>query len=250
MATGKAFETDPTRALELLWAPRDRPRRGPKPGLDLDRIVQAAIAVADREDLQALSMRRVAAELGVGTASLYTYVPGRDELIALMLDTVAGYSTLPHTMPGNWRAKLEAWAREDWAEFHRHPWVPYVVSGRLVPGPNALAWYDSALRVLGDTGLSEAEKAAVIDTIDGYVRGLAWASANSIRAERTTGVSDAIWDARRAAAMAKLVDFERYPALARALVAGVSPGSTDTFEIGLQRVLDGIEALIVERQPP
>lgn len=250
MATGNISVADPTRALELLWAARGRRRRGPKPGLDLDRIVHAAIAVADREDLPALSMRRVAEQLGVGTASLYTYVPGRYELIALMLDTIAGYSTLPHTMPGNWRARFEAWAREDWAEFHRHPWVPQVVSGRVIPGPNLLAWYDSALRVLADTGLSETEKVAVIATIDGYVRGLAWSSADSIRAERTSGVSDVAWGARRDAVMEKLVDFERYPALVRALVTGAAPGPTDAFEIGLQLVLDGVEALIVERQRP
>ncbi|MCI2418865.1 TetR/AcrR family transcriptional regulator [Saccharopolyspora sp. K220] len=235
-------ETDPSRALALLWGVRDRPRRGPRPALDVDRIVRAAIDIADREGVTALSMRRVATELGVGTASLYTYVPGRAELIALMLDAVAGYSSLPHTLPGDWRAKFQTWAREDWAEFHRHPWVLQVVSGRVLPGPNLLAWYDSTLRVLAETGLSEQEKLAVIETLDGFVRGTAWTSVDR-------GAGDTAWAAKRDEALAELVNFDDYPALARALLAGADPSAAETFELGLQRVLDGIATLIDARAP-
>lgn len=239
---------DPRRTLALLWgsAP-ERRRPGPKPGLDRERIVRAGIEIADREGVAALTMRRVAAELAVGTASLYTYVPARQELVALMLDSVAGNSSLPHTFPGDWREKFEAWAHEDWAEYHRHPWVLQLTAGRVLPGPNLLAWYDSALRVLADTGLSEPEKVAAIETLDSYLRGLAWSSVEEASAEAAGGLSTETWNAQRASAMASLVDFSRYPALTRMLQAGVLPYGTDTFELGLRHVLDGIARLIDEK---
>lgn len=243
--TTESAGSDPTRGLELLWGAATGPRRGPKPGLDLARIVRAAMDVADHDGLQAVSMRRVATELDVGTATLYTYVPGRTELLALMLDTVAGYSTLPHTFPGDWRARFEAWAHEDWEIFSRHPWTVELVSNRLLPGPNMFAWQDSALRVLADTGLSEAEKVASIQTLDSYVRGTVWSTAEvGDRAGEGADVSDADWLARRNVALAKLVDFSRYPALLQALGAGVDLQGAQTFELGLARILDGIEALI------
>ena len=87
---------DVSRSLELLWGLGERPSRGPKPGLTLDRIVTAAVAVADAEGLGALSMRRVATDLGVGTMSLYRYVPGKAELLDLMLDKVAEFDADAH----------------------------------------------------------------------------------------------------------------------------------------------------------
>lgn len=241
---------DPRRTVALLWGAPARTRPGPKPALDLDRIVRTAIEIADRDGVSALVMRRVAAELGVGTASLYTYVPRRQDLIALMLDEVAGYGSLPHTFPGGWRDQLEAWAKEDWAAYHEHPWMVQVATDRMLPGPNLLTWYDSALTVLADTGLTELEKVAAIETVDGFLRGMAWASAGSDALERNTELTDEDWEARRTSAMAELVDFTRFPALLRSLQAGVVPRAKDTFELGLQRVLDGIEALVDSRRPP
>jgi AcrR family transcriptional regulator len=81
---------DPKRTMALLWGIGKKPTRGPKPGLSVGRIVSAAVEVADAEGLGALSMRRVADRLGIGTMSLYTYVPGKAELIDVMLDTVLG----------------------------------------------------------------------------------------------------------------------------------------------------------------
>jgi len=99
--------------MALLWrtpAPAGT-RRGPKAGLDVDRIVAAAVAVADSEGLAALSMRRVAAELGVGAMTLYTHVPGKGELVDLMLDSVLGELYVDDAPTGNWRSRLEAVAR-------------------------------------------------------------------------------------------------------------------------------------------
>lgn len=228
------------RALELLWKDARRPARGPRRGLTADRIVAAAIEVVEAEGLAALSMRRVAQQLGVGTASLYTYLPGKAELEALMLDAVTLDSALPHERPGDWRAKVEAWARSDWEGYRKHPWVLRLVSSTPFPGPNTLRWLDSALRALEGTGLTEAEKMAVVESVDVYVRGQARLSLEEreLDAEETRA---------RDNILAELVDFTQYPALLATIRAGVAPYAADRFEFGLQRLLDGIATLISTR---
>jgi AcrR family transcriptional regulator len=227
------------RALQLLWAGDTRGSRGPARGLSLERIVAAAIEVVERDGVAAMSLRRVAAHLGVGAASIYTYVPGRAELEALMLDAVAIGRVLPHERPGDWRAKLQALAYDDWQEIRQHPWVLELAAGEQAPGPNMLRWLDSALRIFDGTGLGEAEKVSAIETVDAYVRGLA-----RLRREEAGTPEDV---RRRDEALGRLVDFDRYPALQRALAAGVAPYAGDQFDFGLQRLLDGIERLVAAR---
>ncbi|MEV0678804.1 TetR/AcrR family transcriptional regulator [Actinosynnema sp. NPDC050436] len=234
-----------TEALRLLWGEGRRPSRGPQRGLSTDRIVAAAIEVVEAEGLAALSMRRVATALGVGTASLYTYLPGKAELEALMLDAVSVEDTLPNDRPGGWRAKLEAWARADWDGFRAHPWVLQLMADVSAPGPNTLRWLDSALAVLEGTGLTEAEKVAVVESVDAYVRGLARLYVE----DQQSGAGSAEETAERNRVLGELVDFTRYPHLLRALRAGVLPWSGDQFEFGLQRLLDGVEALVESRTP-
>ncbi|MGM1063474.1 TetR/AcrR family transcriptional regulator [Saccharothrix sp. Mg75] len=229
------------RGLELLWKDAERPARGPQRGLTLERIVSTAIELVETEGVAALSMRRVAQDLGVGPASLYTYLPGKAELAALMLDAVAFDETLPHEWPGDWRAKIEGWARSDWEGYRRHPWVLHFVSVVPLPGPNLLRWMDSGLRVFDDTGLGEAEKMAVVESVDAYVRGQARLSLEG----RDPDDGDEV--RARNAALRDLVDFTPYPALVRALQAGVSPYQGQKFEFGLRLLLDGVEALIASR---
>ncbi|GGO49534.1 MULTISPECIES: TetR/AcrR family transcriptional regulator [Streptomyces] len=244
--------TPQERALALLWGRDTRGARGPARGLTLERIVEAAIEVAERDGPAAMSLRRVAAHLGVGVASLYTYVPGRAELEALMLDAVAVGRTLPHELPGDWRAKLTALAHDDWREIRLHPWVLELGVAEQVPGPNMLRWLDSALRIFDGTGLSEAEKLSAIETVDAYVRGLGRLRGPGGRpgsgSPEPGGTDTDAEDTReRDLALGQLVDFDRYPALLRALAAGVMPYSGAPFEFGLQRLLDGIEQLVIRR---
>src|SRR5439155_23227897 len=133
---------DPARSLALLWRTRERASRKGKPDLSVDLIVRAAIDIADASGLGALSMRRVAERLGVGTMSLYTYVPGKAELLDVMLDAVYGEPDRPDAVPGGWRARLERIARENLALYQRHPWLLQVATSRPVLGPNAIAKYD------------------------------------------------------------------------------------------------------------
>ncbi|PRX92400.1 TetR/AcrR family transcriptional regulator [Allonocardiopsis opalescens] len=238
---------DPTRALELLWGNAPRPSRGPRQGLELAGIVRAAIEIADAEGLAALSMRRVAARLGVGTTTLYTYVPGKTELLALMLDAVAADAALPHTVPGDWRAKFTAWAHEDWIGFRRSPWALQVAAVRPLPGPNLMAWYDSALRVLDDTDLDGREKVMVIETVDAYVRGVARTAGDIAEAERRDSIQAAEWFTAQVDFLGRRVDFRRFPHVARSGLVHGLPDADDVFAFGLERMLDGIEAFIRSR---
>ncbi|WP_199432083.1 TetR/AcrR family transcriptional regulator [Qaidamihabitans albus] len=236
---------DLTRAMRLLWRAGTLPRRGPKPTFTVERIVRAAVEIADRDGLAALSMRVVADRVGAGTMSLYTYVPGKAELIALMLDSVDAEGTLPHTVSGLWREKTESWAREDWALYHRHEWM-LDVSTRYPLGPNTIRRYDSALRSLAGTGLPEGEIVAATEVVDSYVRGMARRSVEGLRLERRTGTSEQQWWAGNEPLLEEYVDAEEFPAVRRVWAAGAFASEADSFEFGLQRMLDGIQVRIEE----
>ncbi|MEU0690671.1 TetR/AcrR family transcriptional regulator [Streptomyces uncialis] len=247
MAQAPTGATAQERALELLWRDGRRGTRGPERGLTLTRIVQVAIELVEAEGPAALSMRGVATRLGIGTASLYTYLPGKAELEALMLDAVATGPVLPHEWPGGWRAKLESWAHDDWREIQLHPWVLRLRAAEHAPGPRMLGWLDSALRVFDGTGLTEPEKLAAVESVDAYVRGLARLRLDSGTPPGGAGTPKPEETRRRDDILGRLVDFDRYPALQRALSQGATPYAGDHFDFGLQRLLDGIERLIESR---
>ncbi|SDJ64436.1 TetR/AcrR family transcriptional regulator [Nonomuraea jiangxiensis] len=244
---------DPARSLALLWRTSERASRKGRPELSVDRIVRAAIEVADAEGLAALSMRRVAERLGVGTMSLYTYVPGKPELLDVMLDTVYGETARPQDVPGGWRARLEQIARENWALYRRHPWLLQVAASRPVLGPNFTAKYDYELRAVDGIGLSDVEMDSVITLVGGFVHGAARGAVEAEQAESRTGMTDEQWWSSHAPFLAMISDATRFPTAARvgraageAFNAAYDPGHA--FEFGLQRVLDGVEALVNSRR--
>ncbi|MEU6718202.1 TetR/AcrR family transcriptional regulator [Nonomuraea sp. NPDC046802] len=244
---------DPARSLALLWRTSERASRKGKPELSVDRIARAAIEVADAEGLQALSMRRVAERLGVGTMSLYTYVPGKPELFDVMLDMVYGETARPEDVPGGWRGRLEQIARENWALYLRHPWMLQVAASRPVLGPNVTAKYDYELRAVDGIGLSDLEMDSVITLVTGFVHGTARGAVESAQAESQTGITDEQWWAAHAPFLSRIADARNFPTAARvgqaageALNAAYSP--EHAFEFGLRRVLDGIEALVNSRR--
>jgi AcrR family transcriptional regulator len=162
---------DPKRTMALLWGIGKKPTRGPKPGLSVGRIVNAAIEVADAEGLAALSMRHVADRLGISTMSLYTYVPGKAELIDVMLDAVLGEVAQSGDVDLGWRAGLERIARENWALYHRHPWMLQVAATSRPPlGPNVIAKYDRELRAVDGIGLTEFGLQRILDGVEALVR--------------------------------------------------------------------------------
>ncbi|MFL3869038.1 TetR/AcrR family transcriptional regulator C-terminal domain-containing protein [Streptomyces griseobrunneus] len=216
-----AGQGDPHRTLSLLWRadapPPTRGAPGPKPRLSVDAIVAAAVALADAEGMAALSMRAVGDRLGRTAMALYTYVPGKSELLDLMYDAVHAElpTAYPESAPDNWRAPLTAWAG-DVLEFSvRHPWVLQVSQARPVLGPHEYAGLDTLITLLRATGLEAGVVRRLVGTLFPFVRGSAQTVADARLAATATGSSDAEWWAARSAALTELVpDFaERFPAV-------------------------------------
>lgn len=231
-------------SLEAAWGLRGRPPRGPRPGLSLERIVAAAVGVARAEGLAAVSMSRVATELGTAPMSLYRYVAAKDELLALMVD--AAFGPPPAGPDEGWRAALSRWAWAQRAAYQRDPWVLRIPISGLPSRPNEVAWFEQGLRSLAATGLDEAAKASVILLVTGYVRNAASIDADIARAVLASGKAPDEWMASYARTLARLTGSGRFPAIERFLAAGVfdraDPPDTE-FTFGLERIIDGIAVL-------
>jgi AcrR family transcriptional regulator len=218
---------------DFLWQERAQPTRGPKPALTLDQIADAAIAIADAEGLAAVSMQRVAADLGYTKMSLYRYLPGKAELVAAMLER--GMGEPPPLPAAGWRAGLTAWAAALLAAFAGHPWAPAATAGDRPIGPHELAWTEQAVAVLPD-GLTGAERLDTVATVAGHVRLIAGQA----------GQAESELAASMMHAMTRHAD--RFPALAAAMADVAARGGADqAFSFGLERILDGVEALIRRR---
>jgi AcrR family transcriptional regulator len=233
-------------SLKLLWGRTERGARGPRPGLTVERIVQAAIELADAEGLEAASIRRVAERLGVGAMSLYRYIPGKAELLDLMFDTV--HAGEPPPAADGWRTRLEWLARDSRARIQRHPWVLQVVIGQRPPlGPNVLGNYDAYLDAISNIGLTPAEMVATTELVGNYVQGATRLAVEIAQAEDVTGISDEDWWIERASFWEEYFDPERFRAITAVYEGGAYEDAVDSFEFGLQRILDGIEALLAAR---
>jgi AcrR family transcriptional regulator len=232
-------------SLAAAWGRRERPSRGPKPGLSLERIVEAGVRVASSEGLGAVSMARVAQELGTSTMSLYRYVAAKDELLLLMVDAAAGPPP-PIDPADGWREGLSRWTRSYHAQLSRHPWAVRVPINGPPTTPNQVAWLEAVLWALRDTGLAEDEKASVALLLGGYVRNEATlavelTAAGFLSDEAMMGYSRLL---------ATLIDPDRFPALQALLDAGVfdrADPPEKEFGFGLERILDGVDGLIRSR---
>ncbi|MDQ3988488.1 MAG: TetR/AcrR family transcriptional regulator [Actinomycetota bacterium] len=252
MPTVQTGGGDPARSMALLWSSEGPTRtRGRKPGLTVRGIARAAIELADTEGLDALSMRRVAERLGVGTMSLYTYVPGKAELVDVMLDAVH-CETPPETPGGTWRERLQAIAHDQWALARQHPWMLHIATTRPPMGPGILAKYERELRAVEGLGLDDLEMDSVVTLVNDYVAGAARSAIDAFDVRRSSGIDDATWWAATGPWLAKVLDPQRYPVATR---VGTTAGQHHqapsdphhAFEFGLHRVLDGIAVLVEQR---
>jgi AcrR family transcriptional regulator len=233
--------------IAAAWGVRERPHKGPKPALSLPRIVDAAIRVADADGLDAVSMGRVAAELGAAPMSLYRHVPGKEVLLDLMVDAAWGGPPAAPATGEDWRAGLARWAWALRAGARRHRWVVRIPLKGVPIMPNEVAWFENALACLRDTGLTEARKASVAMLLGGYVRNLAATEADIGAAIRASGLSPSEWMASYPRMLRDLTDPQRFPALTEFLASGVfdvADDPDDEFTFGLDRILDGVAALI------
>ncbi|MEV5428429.1 TetR/AcrR family transcriptional regulator [Streptomyces sp. NPDC052701] len=236
-------------SLQLLWGTGERPSRGPRPALSLDRIVEAAVGIADAEGLEAVSMRRLSTALNVGTMSLYRYVPGKAELLDLMLDRVQGETleSVPVEAGAGWRAGVESLARGHLAHYRRHPWLLRVNQARTVLGPSSLGSLEAALAPLQDMGLSDPELISVIITVQSFAGGIARMEIEADEAAKETGLSNGqFWEQQRPF-LEKAMLSGRFPRMA-ALSEEAFSEDFDHFAFGLERLLDGLEALVARRR--
>ncbi|TDC01611.1 GntR family transcriptional regulator [Nonomuraea longispora] len=236
--------TGQTQPVGLTTPLRLRRAGAPKQALNRKQVLRTAIAIADIEGLDAVSMRRLAAELGVGPMSLYRHVSSKDELVMQMTDEVFGEPELPAPGPEGWRAKLELISRRQWELCRRHLWLPRAVSFiRPLLVPNMMAHTEWTLRALDGLGLAMTTRIREALTLHALVLTAALSMANEVEAEQETGVTlDRWWLTQRQRAD-ELLHSGRFPLLATVIGEEVSDVN-GLFEYGLARHLDGFAALV------
>ncbi|MDQ1661931.1 MAG: hypothetical protein QOJ68_1911 [Blastococcus sp.] len=232
----------PTRTTERAALTR---RRSTADGaLTQGLIVTAGIYVADTEGLAGLSMRRVAAELGVATMSLYRHVSSKDDLLLQMMDATIGEVRLPQEPPADWRDAVELAARTLWAAFRRHPWLaPALSLTRPQVLPNALTYSEWILGALQQLGLDPIGTFTVHLTLFTFVRGTAMNLDLEADAEAASGQSSQQWMAQAEPELLALLGTGSFPAFYQAIGGGFDLDLDALFEFGLQRLLDGIQAI-------
>lgn len=249
MATERSPREQLRRSIELLWGKVPQPTRGPRASLSLDKIVTAAVVLADREGIEAFSMRRVAGELGVGAMSLYRHVPGKAELLALMLDAVSDPDESAADAAGaGWRTVVETAARGSLRRYLRHPWLLQINWTRPAIGPNSLAGMEVFLRGLDGLGLTDQERISILILVEGFVTGIARQRIQDATLSAETGLSDEEFWSHHEPVLSRAMLSGDYPALAAMGEDSFDLGWEETFEFGLQRLLDGVATLVESRR--
>jgi len=241
---------DPARTLRLLWRdPAATPRHGPRQGLTVDTIVTAATALADADGLDAVTMRRLAGNLGVVPMTLYTYVPGKAELLDLMLDAAYQRMRRTDTAGQPWRERVATIAAENRALFETHPWAVAITTGRPPLGPGLMAKYEHELAALDGIGLDDVQMDAALTHLLTFVQAWARAAADTRATRQDTDMDEEQWWATSGPLLAKVLDPGVYPLAAR---VGTAAGTAHraaydpqhASDFGLQTILGGLAALI------
>lgn len=237
--------------VDLLWGRRERGRRGPRPGLSVDAIIEAAISLADAEGLEAVSMARVAQLLGFTTMSLYRYVASKDELLQLMWNGSAQGAENLVLHGHDWRSRLREWALVQRDFMDRHPWVAQMPLAAPPVAPNSLTFVERGLEALDGTGLADQDKIRVIGILSSYSLSEARMAYDAARAAQQAKAQAPVPVPSFEALLRELVDEDHYPRLHRLAWSAeaqraASPEATERneFLVGIELILDGVEALI------
>ena len=236
------------RGVGTVVAERSRPAR-PRPsapGPAAERIVDTAIRIADAEGLATMSMRRVGAELGIPTMSLYQHVASKDDLLLMMIDRAFGEEPLPPQPPASWRVALETCAHTQWSCYRRHPWLAQAMSlTRPQAVPSALAHTEYVLTALDGRGLDTTAAFNVHIMLFSYVRGLAINLESEAQAEAETGMDNDEWVRTHMSPLTSLAATGRFPMFER--IAALDDFDLDLdalFALGLTCLLDGLAARV------
>ncbi|WP_424216664.1 TetR/AcrR family transcriptional regulator (plasmid) [Streptomyces sp. BI20] len=225
-----------TRDPEGLWRPAPHSGRGRRPTLNREAITTAAVAMADAEGWDAVTMRKVAAAVGAGVMSLYHYAPDKETLLELMVDHVAGEQAAhPTPATADWRADLRAFAHEQRALLLRHPWLPTALLAPRSLGPNTLAVTEHALGLLRPSGLPAGACLEVFAQVTALVTGHA-----AYEAARAATTNDPARAAAEARWLTTVLSEGAHPNLAEALAHATPTAPDTTFDRALTRLLDGL----------
>lgn len=231
----------------VIWERPERAARGPAPTLSREEIATAAVTLADTQGIEAVSMRALAIELGVGAASLYRYVARKDELIDLMVDAVMG-SDLQFKVRGDWREDLRSYAHGLRAMTLRHPWMAVQGTGRSSFGPNTAQRFEQVLSAVDGLGLEIDEMLVMIETLNAFMRGCVLQELSEQEAVRRSGLDQEQWMQTQAPYVESLIESGRYPLLTRVVLDAHAPHDPNSlkhgFDLGLERLLDGLATML------
>lgn len=243
---------DLPRGIALAWGVAASPQRGPKREMSVERIVEAAVELADAEGLAAVSMAAVAARLGYTPMSLYRYVSAKDDLILLMQESALG---APGPIAGTgWRERAADFQRAMVAAYLAHPWSVEIRITGVSPTPSSASWMDAGIQVFDGTPLDDDSRLSLMLMLSGSAYWTAMVMTGmSKRAAETGSDLDAVGH-ESDDLLARLVTADEYPSLHRAIAAGALSSESDPFAFALDRMLDGIaahlDALAAGTAPP
>lgn len=235
---------DLPRGIALAWGVAANPQRGPKREMSVERIVDAAVELADADGLGAVSMAAVAARLGFTPMSLYRYVSAKDDLLLLMQEQAIGLPPEDHRELSGWRSRLRALFQAQVGLYLRHPWMLSLPISGAPATPNSSSWLDAGLDALAETPLTEAERLAIALALMGHARWYGTVMAGYTEQARSSGRTADEVSAAEAAMFDRVITAEEFPALRRAIDAGVFTTQEDPFQFAVERLLDGVELYI------
>jgi len=239
--TGVMADLELPRATALAWGLAEQPLRGPKREMSIERIVEAAVELADADGIGAVSMSSVAARLGYTTMSLYRYVSAKDDLLVLMTEEGIGLPPDHDPVDEDWRRGLQHWADALSAAYLRHPWLLDIPIDGVPLRPRDLAWLDWGLRILAPTLLTRDEGVSAVLMLSGLTRWHAGLIRVLTQSDRPADYDEQV--------LRQLVDPDNLPEVYAAVAEGVfgpDGEDTDPFAFALARALDGFE-LFMER---
>jgi AcrR family transcriptional regulator len=230
-------ENEDSHPRELIWERIERRGNGEFPSI-VDRIVRVAMDLADREGIDAISMRRIASELGSGVMSLYYYVPSKGDLLDLLLDAAIGGVELPERVSGYWRRDLRLVAVQMRACLKRHAWLSGLLNKRPAIGPNRFRQFEFALSVVSSLSPNIRVMRQMIASLYIFTLGFVTVELSEGEILRRAG-----FDKMSAPYVEKLIATGRFPNLERMRREGDRPPGDEAFNGSLELVLEGIASL-------
>jgi AcrR family transcriptional regulator len=223
--------------LALSWGVQPVQRRGPKPTLTVEQIVDTGVELGDSQGFEAISLQKIATRLGVTTNAMYRYLSSKDELIVLVQDKAMGQ---PPRLPAGWREAATSWVHAQIRRYTERPWLLDVPIRGAPVTPNTLRWVEVMLRALDDTGLSQHDNLGCLQLLNGFAR----SHAGLVRQLELSDSTPVQAEEVGRFLVPRLIDGD-YPMLVSLYTnQEYEDGIDDDLEFGLTRVLDGIQVLV------